>query len=117
MEMLAVPPPETLEVPPTEMLAIPPMVTLAIPPLEMLEIPATETLAVPPPGLNLAKEEDGEVLMGGIPALAAHRNCPLRSLARVFWNHTCTTRFLSPTSSEIQSSILRVGFESCTYQR
>ena len=45
------------------------------------------------------------------------RNWPFRSRALVFWNQTCTTRFLSPTSSEMQSSILRVGLESCMYQR
>ena len=37
------------------------------------------------------------------------RNWPFLSRALVFWNQTCTTRFLSPTSSEMQSSILRVG--------
>ena len=29
------------------------------------------------------------------------RNCPFLSLARVFWNHTCTTRLRSPTSVAI----------------
>lgn len=40
---------------------------------------------------------------------------PFRSRARVFWNHTWTTRFLRWTSRAISSSILRDGFWSIWY--
>ncbi|KAK2193624.1 hypothetical protein NP493_11g11040 [Ridgeia piscesae] len=45
------------------------------------------------------------------------RYWPLRSRARVFWNHTCTTRFFRPTSCAIDSSCLRLGLQSSWYLR